>query len=245
MVLRWALPSRKRAYWTLKYFANDLYSSHPCWSMAKYSKQLLEGVKKLLAGNYPKPIISRAGKPLGSHYSAPPQFTGSCSAANGRCFSFILRLSTDGTWLVWGYYHLLITFNAEADYTSRWKTLRWEMSFSNVEPMGKLSHTVGPAEARGGLKTQSVHLNSTFFPPHFVASSKHFVWLEQILAKSVFIILKTLNNCRCPFQKHIHRNKGKLFRELLVSLFPYFICLSQDYWVTRLSPSLPLGVWRR
>lgn len=200
MMLGWALPSRKPAYWTLKSLANDLYSSHPSWSIARYSKQLLKGVEKLLAGNYTKSNISRAGKPLGSHSSSPPQLTGSCSEANWRCFYFIPSLSTDGTWLVWGYHHLLITFTPEADYSGIWKTLRWEMSFSNLEPMGTLSHTVGPAEARGKLKTRSVHSEFYFFPPHFAASSKHFVWPKQTLAKSVFIILRTLNSCRCPFK---------------------------------------------
>lgn len=50
ITLEWALPSRKPVYGTLKSLTNDLYSSHPNWSLAMYSKQLLAGVARLLAG---------------------------------------------------------------------------------------------------------------------------------------------------------------------------------------------------
>lgn len=46
----WVLPSRKPVYGTLKSLANDLYSSHSNWSLARFSKWLLAGVTKLLAG---------------------------------------------------------------------------------------------------------------------------------------------------------------------------------------------------
>lgn len=71
----WALPSRKPVYGTLKSLANDLYSSHSNWSLARFSNDSLQGSWSFWLGNNQCQIFPEAGKPLGSHSSAPPRPT--------------------------------------------------------------------------------------------------------------------------------------------------------------------------